>query len=227
MPLTTRPGRRNAHQAAAFEHPDVRELVDAVLAFQEVALLKIARQAIIQSRPTPPQVLRRMLGVHPSDELVAAAQTVSEAGARIAGEPDDDLRKRRKGAVLERLVLALVSARAATEHEVDIRLDRNPHTRRQWSFPKEVVVPQDDPTEAYECKFDGRGLDQADVDELGDIHLSSEASGSQCHATVAIMASGVTLEAVRPSLQITEPLFFAELDDLLDLRFRPAARRLN
>lgn len=226
MVLTTRPGTPDPRQELAFGHADVVTITDALLQHQELALLKLARQAIISPDVLNDDYIRRFLGPVATKPVMKAARRIAAAGNRIAREPDLDLKGRRKGAVLERLVHGLVRQREATEREAEIQLTRNPHTRRPWSRPKEVVVPSADPVEVYECKFHGQGLEQPDVDELGDIDLTVRAGGADSRASVAIMASKKTLDAARPGLRLSEPLYFAELDDLLDLRYRPPSRRL-
>lgn len=226
MALTTRPGTPDPRQELAFGHADVVTIADALLRHQELALLRLARQAIISPNVLDDGYIRRLLGSAATTPVMKAARRIAAAGNRIAREPDLDLKGRRKGAVLERLVHGLVLQREATEREAEIQLTRNPHTRRPWSRPKEVVVPSANPVEVYECKFNGRGLEQPDVDELGDIDLTARAGGTGSRACVAIMASKTTLDAARPGLRLSEPLYFAELDDLLDLRYRPSSRQL-
>ncbi len=226
MVLTTRQGTPDPRQELAFGHADVVAIVDALLRHQDLALLKLARQAIISPDVLDDDYIRRLLGSVATKPVMKSARQIAAAGNRIAREPDLDLKGRRKGAVLERLIHGLVRQREATEREAEIQLTRNPHTRRPWSRPKDVVVPSADPVEVYECKFNGRGLEQSDVDELGDIDLTARAGGVRSRACVAIMASKTTLDAVRPGLRLTEPLYFAELDDLLDLRYLPASRQI-
>ncbi len=119
----------------------------------------------------------------------------------------------------------LVAGRERVELEAEVELDGRRAPRR-WSRPKEVVAPDADPVEVYECKFQGRGVDQADVDELADIDRTARSLGLDCHATIALMASYETLKAARPRLRLTAPLYFSELDDLLDLRYRASQRRV-
>ena len=227
MALKTRRGRGDPRQAAASAHPDVTTVADAVLQHQELSLLKIARQAILQTVPSDDATLTRTLGASFTPTLLAAARLVATAGSRLCNEPDEETRKRYRGAVLERLVTGLVAQRATVEREAEIELTRRPHTGRPWSHPKEAVVPTGDPVEVYECKFNGIWLNQDDVDELGDIELTAGDAGDDCRATVAVMASAQTLWSARGLLKLRERLFFAELDDLLDLSRRAASRQLT
>lgn len=227
MALKTRPGHIDPRQAAADAHTDVIALADLVLRHQDLALLKIARQAILQTVPSDDATLTRMLGSAFTPGLLEAARAVARAGSRLCNEPDEGSRKRCRGAVLERIVHGLVAKRATVEREADVELTHNQHTGRAWSRPKDVVVPVGDPVEVYECKFNGVWLDQDDVDELGDIDQTARHAGGDCRATVAVMSSVDSLLGARANLRLHEPLFFAELDDLLDLSRRESNRQLR
>jgi hypothetical protein len=225
--LNTRPGHVDPRQAAADAHADVIALADLVLRHRDLALLKIARKAILQTVPSDDITLKRMLGSAFTPGLLEAASAVAKAGSRLCNEPDEDRRKRCRGAVLERIVHGLVAQRATAEREADIELIQHEHTGREWSRPKDVVVPVGDPVEVYECKFNGVWLDQDDVEELGDIDQTARHAGGDCRATVAVMSSAESLFGARANLRLQEPLYFAELEDLLDLSRREASRQLT
>ncbi|HSW42634.1 MAG TPA: hypothetical protein VLM76_09015 [Patescibacteria group bacterium] len=198
----------------------------------DVRLVRIARHAVVTPTPTPRPDLRAQLaakGGSVSDAVLDSAQVIAAAGARICGRPDPETRERLKGGLLERYVHDLVASRApaSVKREVLIELALHPHSGSPWSNPKEVVV-DDEPFEAYECKWGG-AIDQGDVDELGDVLLSARTEGVDARPCVAIMCSERDLRTriATYGIQLDEVLYLSDMTDLPVLGERPPSRRLR
>lgn len=190
------------------------------------ALVKIARLAIDAGVTPDPAELRQHLGLGATRPLVDSGVAIAAAGNRIANIADIDTRRRLRGAILERLVHDLVSERAAPLREVDIAIDPAGHSGRGWTKPKELVVDAN-PFEVYECKTSAHGIDQDDIDELADIAGKADAEGVESRPTLAVLSSEKVLRAHRAALRIWRPIYFSDLDDLVELRFGPATQKLT
>ncbi len=223
----------NPAQARAFEDRDVAAIVAELLRHPDPRLVRLARQAVVTSRPIPREDLRAQLqGLRQqpvSDSQLDSAEAISAAGARICGRSGWEERERLKGGLLERYVHDMVSQRApgAVRHEHEIRLQRNPHCQHAWSKPKEVVVDSV-PFEAYECKWGGH-LDQDDINELGDVYLSAREEQDDPRPCVAVMTSetDVRLKLAMEGVQLDEVLYISDSRDLQELGQRPPSRRFR
>jgi hypothetical protein len=223
-----RQGRIPADQEAAFNHPDVVSIADEVERHPKMALVKLVRKAILFNRdPTEQELLGLMgpsLALDPT--LAGPARTIADCGVRISLRPSADECKRQRGAVLERLVWTLVKSRATVVHrEQQIELTVNPRSRNQWTHPKEILVDEH-PFEVFECKSDGM-VDIGDIDELSDIWSTATAEGTVSRPTVATLDSEMRLRAMAPAWRLREPIYYAAIDQLLELRERPATLDLN
>jgi hypothetical protein len=230
--VRTQPGTQNPAQQRAFRDPDVAAIVSELIRHNDVRLVRIARQAVVTPTPTPRRDLRDQLaakGEPVSDALIDSAQVIAAAGSRIYRRPDLETRERLKGGLLERYVHDLVASRApaSVKHEVLIELALHPHSGLRWSNPKEVVV-DDEPFEAYECKWGG-AIDQGDVDEMGDVFQSAKAEGLDARPCVAIMGSERELRSriSTEGIRLDEVLYLSDMTDLPVLGERPPSRRLR
>lgn len=223
-----RQGTIPADQEAAFNHPDVVSIADAVERHPKMALVKLVQRAILFNRNPTEQELFGLMG--PSlaldPTLARPARTIAECGVRISLRTSIAECKRQRGAVLERLVWTLVRSRATVVHrEQQIELTVNRRSRNQWSNPKEIVVDEH-VFEVFECKSDGM-IDIGDIDELSDIWSTATAEGTASRPTVATLESEMKLRAMAPGWRLKEPIYYAAIDQLLDLRERPATLDLN
>jgi hypothetical protein len=226
-------GGPNPAQARAFQDRDVAAIVAELLRHSDARLVRLARQAVVTPRPIPRDGLRAQLhGLRRepvTDSQLDSAETISAAGARICGRPDWEERERLKGGLLERYVHDMVSLRApgAVRHEHQIKLTRNPHCRRSWSKPKEVVVHAV-PFEVYECKWGGH-LDQDDINELGDVYVSASDEGVDARPCIAVMTSetDVRLKLEMEGVELDEVLYISDNRDLQELGQRPPSRRFR
>jgi hypothetical protein len=209
----------------------VRTIAEELIAHNHPKLVEFARRAMITLTPTSRVDIEAAFRSEP--ELVDPAAAIAEAGARIAGVRDFDTRERRKAAVLERYVYGLVLHRHpdATTREAHVRLTENPHSGRDWTGLLDVVAaaePSPAPFEAYECKFGG-GVEQDDVDQLGDLWLTALEEERDPRPTVATMGSERQIrERIRANaIELDEVLYFVPIQDLPILGARPASYRLR
>jgi hypothetical protein len=215
-----RPGRRrNAAQSAAYRHRDVKAIVAAIEAKPEMVLIKLASKAIIFCGVPDQDALYGLVGaaLYNDDELGPMAQQIAEAGVSIATALPLDTRRRRRGAVLERLVYSLVLAggRGPRYREHEVRTTHNPRTHEQWTDAKELVV-DGAAFEVYECKADGMA-DVGDVDQLSDIATSAIAAGADARATIAIFGSESALRIRAKAWRLTETIYGVPTEGLLSL----------
>jgi hypothetical protein len=205
-------GRADREQDAAFNNGDVRTMVDNLMRYpSNVTLLRIGYEAVIRRSPSSRDTLRaRLGGEQATEELVDAAVAVAAAGARIYGD------ERRKSALLERLVHSLVASRsgAETTRETRVHLTVNPHSGESMTGRKDVVR-NSNPFEVYECKFGG-GIEQFELNELGDVYLTAEAEGTDARPCIATMATMTQLQTRigQRGLVLHPKLYFAGLTDL-------------
>jgi hypothetical protein len=231
--MQTRGGTPDARQEAAFRDGDVARIVHELLRHDHVGLVRAARQAVIGD-PTPPRdELREQLkgrrGIDATEEQLDSAEAIYRAGARIHGRPESN---RLRGGLLERYVHEMVSRRAqavgsTVEHEAEVATPEHPHSGRDWSEAKEVVLNAA-PFEVYECKFGaGNHIDQADINELGDIFLTARAESTDARPCLVTMASEHAFRArlAANGVQPDEILYFADVSDLPVLGQRPPSRR--
>ncbi|MEW6226000.1 MAG: hypothetical protein AB1627_15350 [Chloroflexota bacterium] len=216
-----RPARRPSRaQQAAFDHPDVKAIVQAIVSKPELVLVKLAARAIIFDGKPDPDALYGLVGpgLWADDELGPVAERIVDAGVKIATAMPLDARKRRRGAVLERLVYTLVRSggRGTVLREQEIRLDFNPRSRLQWSNAKEVLV-DGAAFEVYECKADGLA-DVGDIDELSDIGTTAIAEGTNVRPTIAVFGSEAELRRRAVAWRMTETIYGVTTDGLLGLR---------
>jgi hypothetical protein len=224
--VKTRRGRPPVQaQENAFNNADVVAISSEVTKHHAPQLVKIARRAVLNGVKPDDTELREMLGVRAADDVVASARAIAAAGNRIAAVADDTLRARLKGAVLERLVHDLIAGRATPLREVEVEIPPAGHAGAAWTKPKEIVV-DDDPFEVYECKVSAYGLDQGDFDELCDIGDQADGEGVDARPTIAILASERDIRARRATLNLWRPIYFADLEEIADLRYRAATRQL-
>lgn len=223
-------GTADREQEVAFDNHHVKKIVSNLLTYADnAALLVIAREAVIRRIPASRETLRVRLGGNGVEAaLVEAAFAIAEAGAMIEREGDDVVRERRKGALLERLVYSLVCLRApdCTSRETHVLLTANRYSGRTRTGRKDVVVDSA-PFEVYECKFGG-GIEQWELDELGDVYLTAVEAGVDARPCIATMASMEQLQkriAVM-DLQLRPRLYFAGLMDLPFLAKRPPSQQV-
>ena len=218
-------------QQKAFGDADVVTIVVELLRHNDARLVRIARTAVLSPRMWPRDDLRaRLRGELRRAEVTEAqldsAETISAAGARICDRANCE---RLKGGLVERYVHDLVSRRApaAVRHEFHVGLPNHPHSGRDWTNPKEVVVDAT-PFEAYECKFGGH-VDQDDINELGDIFVSAREEGTDARPCIAVMTSEreVRHKLERAGVQLDEVLYISDTADLPVLGQRPPSRRLR
>ncbi len=171
-------------QERAFQHPDVVAIADHVVAGDDVVLIHLANMAIAYPYPGAASFVK----VPPS--LRVHADAIADAGYRIASEADIEDRKRRRGAVVERIVWQLVRMRdSGVLREHSLELTRHRWSGQTWSNPKELVAIRADACEAYECKLSPKGFDQDDLDEFADIRDTATAEGLTPYATLATLES--------------------------------------
>jgi len=154
------------------------------------------------------------------EELLRSARAISEAGSRIAAAATATRRADLKGALLERIVHVLVSQRRRSLlREVAVAIAPAGHHGQPWTNPKELVV-DDDPFEVFECKVSAVWIDQGDIDELCDIADAADTEGVESRPTIAVLETQRAVRAQR--LNIWRPIYFAHIDDMVDLRLGPA-----
>jgi len=226
------PGTPRREQEEAFNHRDVRDIVDQVAAQDfDARLLAVARQSVISATPAPREALRAELQVADGEPILAAAVAIADAGARIAREHDPELQGRRMGAVFERLIWAMCSARkpAETTRETHVALVANKHVADPRTGRMDVVVDAV-PFEAYECKF-GSKIEQSDIDDLGAIFVTARAEGVDSRPSVATWGTRWQLDAQikRAGIVLDEVLYYADEDELSRnvVRDRPPSARLR
>lgn len=199
---------------AAFNNRDVQRVVDSVMQFSDDSVLMVfAREAMNTPAPSSRADLAAEFGA--SGDLLEALVTISEAGARIQNLPDS-VRGQRKGAVAERLVFSLVARRASPLRETHVRLAQNAHSGKEWTGMKDVVTNEAGrPFEVYECKLGG-GIEQWELDQLGDVYLTADAEGTDARPCIATMASMSQFQKRigQHGLRLHPKLYFAGLTDL-------------
>lgn len=204
--MTLRQGTIPRAQEREFTHPDVVAIATNVVRGHHFSLVRLAKLAILWSLPaSDPRTVLTVVPVPP--ELAGRAEAIVRAGLRIAAEPDIRTRKRRRGAVVERIVWAALRIRDRNVlREQEIELTRNRWTKRSWSKPKEVVSERPDALEVIECKRDPEslgGLDQDDLDELADIRDTAASDGLTPHVTVAVMEAARSLRVALPGTELS------------------------
>jgi hypothetical protein len=199
-------------------------IADEVRKHHEPALVKLARRAL--RGPVSEVEIAAALGINAPSPLTKSARAIVAAGDRIRGVADAKRQGRLRGAVLERLVHDLVKEREPSlQREVEVAIDPNGHSKKAWTDPKEIAVDAD-PFEAYECKVSPGWLNQADVDKMCDVADAADAAGVDSRPTIAVLSTAKDVQAQRAGLSIWRPLFVADIEDLVDLSFRPATRKL-
>jgi hypothetical protein len=220
-----RPGTVTPAQERAYRDADVKLIVDTVVANPQLALVKLARLAILFRVTPDKRTVAGLIGqVGLAAGVSAAAQTIAEAGLRIAGDVDRDRRNRKRGAVLERLTHELVLTRdgsAAREQEIFLTGRRwskaSPGRPGDWTNPKDVVLSAKDGVfEVYECKLSAF-LDQDDLDELGDIGETASSEGTAYASILATLESEASLFLRLRLLQPRRDLYVAAEGDMLEL----------
>jgi hypothetical protein len=205
-------------QEAAFHDGDVAAIVAELVAANDLRLVKLAHTVSIMSDPDPadvgyliPQTIRG------NDELTAVAERVIERAIAIATAPTTDDRRRRRGALLERLAHELVAVRRGdqTFHEHQVELLQSPRSRRSWTKPKEIIATGQF-FEVYECKNDGMA-DLEDVDELSDIVTTARSEGTEPRATIVVAVSQGTIQIRAKTWRLTETLYLVTLEEILSL----------
>jgi len=208
-------------QEAAYQNRDVQTIVDHLVRYRDdPKLFQIASEAVITPVATPEATLRARLGGSVADAAkVAAAVDIAGAGARIFAATECE---RQKGALVERLVVALVSVRnaPATHRETQVHTDVHPHSGKTKTGRKDVVVDAA-PFEVYECKFGG-GIAQWELDELGDVWATADAEGTDARPCIATMSTMTQIQTrlYRSGLMPHPNLYFAGLVDLPTLARR-------
>jgi hypothetical protein len=231
--VNCRPGRIPAAQNEAFNHPDVAAIASHVVRGRHASLVRLTKLAILWEIPhTDPLSLVAMSHVPPG--LAAHGEAIARHGMRIATDPDLAVVKRRRGAVVERIVWAALKMRDRNlMREQEIQLAQNRWTNRPWSNPKEVVSQRESAFEVVECKRDPNGLDQHDLDELADIRDTATAEGMTPYPTVAVMEAGRSLRAAlagrrgRPPLRTHGALLWVAEDELIELVGGPSTHELR
>ena len=155
--MNCRNGRIPDVQERAFRHPDVVTIATNVVRGRHSSLVRLTKLAILWPlQNTNPLDLIAMTGVPPA--IAGRGAAIARAGLRIAAEPDNETRKRRRGAVVERIVwTALRSRDPNLVREQEIELVKNRWTNRPWSYPKEIVSQRPTEFEVVECKRDLAG----------------------------------------------------------------------
>ncbi len=211
-------GNGDREQEAAFNNGHVRTIVDKLMAYPgNAALLRIGHESVISRDAADRETLRARLGGDiASEALIDAAAAIAAAGAEIERVQDPDARERLKGALLERLVFSLVGSRqgADSSRETKIHLTVNKHSGASVTGRKDVVR-DDNPFEVYECKFGG-GIEQWELDQLGDVFLTAEAEGTDGRPCIATMATMTQLQnrIRQKGLVLHKKLYFAGLSEL-------------
>jgi hypothetical protein len=216
--LQHRAGTPDPRQEDAFRNDDVVAIVADLIAADDLRLVKLAQTVSLMQAPDPGDVSAL---ISPTllldDELGAIAQRVADRAWAIATAPTLDDRRRRRGALLERLAHELVSKRlpGATFHEHAVALLLNPRSRRGWTHPKEVVATGPF-FEVYECKNDGMVVLE-DVDELSDVATTARAEHVDARATLVVGVTEGTMRIRANAWRLTETLYLVTLERILGL----------
>lgn len=217
MTVNHQPGPQSAQtraQEQAFQHADVAEIARNVVDGNHVLLVRLANIAIIYPWPG-------VLATQPAipSALKTHAQAIADAGLRVATEPDEDTKNRRRGAVVERVVWELVRKRdSSVLRERSIELTKNRWSGATWSKPKEIVRLSADECEVYECKLSPRALKKDDIDELADIRDTAAASGKTALVGVATLDTYTTFRQHASRLRTHGPLHYVTQAEVLSLR---------
>lgn len=227
--MNHKPGRPDARQESAFNHQDVVDITDALVANPDLRLLKLADTLSLVREVMSDQEVRDFIGFSllTDVKLGPVAMTVATKARDIATAPSRDDRMRRRGALLERLVHKLVERRLPTHthHEHQVELTHNPRSRIQWTRPKEVVA--DGPEfEVYECKSDGLP-DVADIDELSDVRTTARAEGTDARPTIVTLGSEGSLRIQAKAWRLTETIFGVTADKILRLASEPPGKPIQ
>jgi hypothetical protein len=229
--LRHRPATPDARQQAAFEDPVIVDIVDKLLAYRDLRLLKLAHTASLISQPPTEEVLYALITptLYLDEILGEAAMHVATQAVRIGTEGPHEQRVRRRGALLERLTFKLVESRlpGRTYHEHEVELTNSPRTHRSWSRPKEVVA--DGPQfEVYECKSGGIP-DVGDIDDLSDISSTATAEAADARPTIVVLGSEGNLRIQAKAWRLTERIYGVSTEQILaiaerapDVAIRPA-----
>lgn len=212
---------------AAHVDPRVVAIVDDLIAINNAVLVKLAKKALLGEFQPTAKAIDGMLGMARLTQpgLIDGARRVLQNGLDIAKDPNIDHRKRCRGAVLELLVLRLVGQRIpGALREQCVELTVQTRSRKNWTYSKEVVA--DGGTfEVYECKRTpggaNRGLNQDDINELGDIQETGEAAGRDTRTTVAFLESYTALDAALRRLVIDTTLYYVTEAEVLRLGTEP------
>ena len=241
--LAHRQGRWGTAQREAWTDTDVRTIVRVLLAEKSTSLVKFAKKVAL-GVGVPPKAARAGL-LSPAHltqpSLLKAADDICDAWAGIqARVTSERALKRRRGALLERFVYEAVRSREPDtfpERLVDLPL--HPHSgNTTTSSPQDVVADGERWFEIYECKRlpfsridtgEIVGLTQADIYELADAYVSGSAEGGDIRPTVAILEDYISLTwtGELSTLKTPEPLYYASVDELLELRDRPSDRQFD
>ena len=224
-------GVADAEQERAYQHAAVQAIAEKILVHaRDQRVYAIARQAVISIIPATREELRATLGGTTDETLLDDVEDIAQHGATIANHPHDETRERRKGALLERVVMGLLEASrtGVVTRESRIHLTVNTHSGDRVSGRKDAVV--DAPVfEVYECKW-GVGIAQWEIYQLADIYLTGLAdkpTTTRPYTCIATMASERAIKARVSRLDLPEILYVATGNQLADLPLRPASNRLR
>lgn len=227
--MNHRPGRPDARQEAAFNHRDVVDIVDDLVANPDLRLLKLADSLSLLREAMDDQQVRDFIGftLLTDANLGPVAVRVADRARNIATAASRDDRMRRRGALLERLVHKLVESRVPTQthHEHQIELSHNSRSRKQWTGAKEVVA--DGPAfEVYECKSDGLP-NVGDIDELSDVNSTARAEGTDARPTIVTLGSDGSLRIQAKAWGLTETIYGITIDKILSLASNPPGKPIQ
>jgi hypothetical protein len=210
-------GPRDTSRDRWFDDTAVKAIVDAILRIHDPRLVRWAKESTLHD--TRGEVATEFRLVTDRD-LRRAANQIATAGAKICAKSSAE-RSHLVGALVERLAYALVSRRASAERERRVGLSGT-----MTSNYLEVVVDED-PFEAYECKYSPGRLDQGDLDQLGSVRDAARRNGRAGIVGVVTLDSWRALQAAVASLLIAHDIRHTCATDFLELGDAPAARQLS
>lgn len=213
-------------QEEAFQHPDVVRIAKEVVAARDVKLLQLAKIAIIHPFPAVAADLIALVRINPGTE--GRARKVAAAGLRISREPDTDMKVRRRGALVERILWEQVVARdASAQREMSVRVTQNRWCGNEWTKPKEIVALRPGECEVYECKLTPSSFDQDDLDELADIRDSARSEALNPLVAMATLESATTFLSGVSGRRTHGDLHYVTEGDVLSLSTGPPTRTIR
>jgi hypothetical protein len=200
-----------------FNDPQIVRIVRAILRGGDPRLVLWAREST--QTDTRGQV-RNQFALGSNPDLRKAANQIATAGAQICSRSAAD-RSQLLGALVERLAYELVATRASgLDRERKVQLND-----RAASNHLEIVIDED-PFEAYECKYSPARFNQGDIDQLEAVRAAAVRNGRRGVVGVVTLDSWRHLEQAVATLTVPRDLRHVCASDFLELQDGPPGRRL-